>query len=130
LALGAAAGFGTAMTFMSIGSQSSALMTMVMMRATTFLVTLTLVIRFRTFGNFSKSEIPVLIFIGVSDFSANLLLGIATTYGLVSLVMVLGSIYPIVTALMAFKFLHERLHRVQYVGIVLAVAGVALISAS
>jgi len=31
---------------------------------------------------------------------------------------------------MAFKFLHERLHRVQYVGIVLAVAGVALISAS
>jgi drug/metabolite transporter (DMT)-like permease len=44
--------------------------------------------------------------------------------------MVLGSIYPIVTALMAYLFLHERLHKVQYVGIVLAVAGVALISAS
>lgn len=130
LAVGAAAGFGTAMTFMSIGSESSALMTMVMMRATTFLVTITLVIRYRTIGNFSKSEIPVLIFVGVADFSANLLLGVATNFGLVSLVMVLGSIYPIVTALMAFKFLHERLHRVQYVGIVLAVAGVALISAS
>jgi drug/metabolite transporter (DMT)-like permease len=130
LALGAAAGFGTAMTFMSIGSESSALMTMVMMRSTTFLVTITLVIRYRTLGNFSKSEIPVLIFVGVADFSANLLLGVATNFGLVSLVMVLGSIYPIVTALMAFKFLHERLHRVQYVGIVLAVAGVALISAS
>ena len=130
LALGAAAGFGTAMTFMSIGSESSALMTMVMMRSTTFLVTVTLVIRYRTFGNFSKSEIPVLIFVGVADFSANLLLGVATNFGLVSLVMVLGSIYPIVTALMAFKFLHERLHKIQYVGIVLAVAGVALISAS
>lgn len=130
LALGAAAGFGTAMTFMSIGSESSALMTMVMMRSTTFLVTITLVIRYRTFGNFSKSEIPVLIFVGVADFSANLLLGVATNFGLVSLVMVLGSIYPIVTALMAFKFLHERLHKIQYVGIVLAVAGVALISAS
>ena len=130
LALGAAAGFGTAMTFMSIGSESSALMTMVMMRSTTFLVTITLVIRYRTLGNFSKSEIPVLIFVGVADFSANLLLGVATNFGLVSLVMVLGSIYPIVTALMAFKFLHERLHRIQYVGIVLAVAGVALISAS
>ncbi len=130
LAVGAAAGFGTAMTFMSIGSESSALMTMVMMRATTFLVTIGLVIRYRTIGNFSKSEIPVLIFVGVADFSANLLLGVATNFGLVSLVMVLGSIYPIVTALMAFKFLHERLHRVQYVGIVLAVAGVALISAS
>ena len=130
LALGAAAGFGTAMTFMSIGSDSSALMTMVMMRATTFLVTISLAIRYRTVGNFSKSEIPVLVFIGISDFAANLLLGVATNFGLVSLVMVLGSIYPIVTALMAFKFLHERLHRIQYVGIVLAVAGVALISAS
>jgi len=130
LAIGAAAGFGTAMTFMSIGSESSALMTMVMMRSTTFLVTVTLVIRYRTLGNFSKSEIPVLIFVGVADFSANLLLGVATNFGLVSLVMVLGSIYPIVTALMAFKFLHERLHKIQYVGIVLAVAGVALISAS
>ena len=118
------------MTFMSIGSNSSALMTMVMMRATTFLVTISLALRYRTLGNFSKSEIPVLVFIGISDFAANLLLGIATNFGLVSLVMVLGSIYPIVTALLAFKFLHERLHRIQYVGIVLAFAGVALISAS
>jgi drug/metabolite transporter (DMT)-like permease len=129
LALGAAAGFGTAMTFMAIGSQSSALMTMVMMRATTFVVTLSLAIRYRTVGNFERSEIPVLVFIGISDFAANLLLGVATNFGLVSLVMVLGSIYPIVTALLAFKILHERLHRVQYIGVVLAVAGVALISA-
>ena len=130
LALGAAAGFGTAMTFMSIGSESSALMTMVMMRATTFFITLTLVIRFRTVGSFTKSEIPILIFVGIADFSANLLLGVATNFGLVSLVMVLGSIYPIITALMAYMFLHERLHKVQYAGIALAVAGVALISAS
>ncbi len=129
LALGAAAGFGTAMTFMAIGSESSALMTMVMMRSVTFIVSIFLVIKFRTVGNFKKSEIPLLIFIGVADFLANLLLGVATNFGLVSLVMVLGSVYPIVTALMAFKFLHERLHRIQYVGIVLAVAGVALISA-
>ena len=129
LALGAAAGFGTAMTFMAIGSQSSALMTMVMMRATTFVVTLSLAIRYRTVGNFERSEIPVLVFIGISDFAANLLLGVETNFGLVSLVMVLGSIYPIVTALLAFKILHERLHRVQYIGVVLAVAGVALISA-
>ena len=130
LALGAAAGFGTAMTFMAIGSESSALMTMVMMRATTFIVTIALVIRYRTVGNFEKSEIPILVFIGVSDFLANLLLGVATNFGLVSLVMVLGSIYPIVTALLAFVILKERLHRIQYFGIVFAVAGVALIAAS
>jgi drug/metabolite transporter (DMT)-like permease len=130
LALGAAAGFGTALTFMSIGSQSSALMTMVTMRATTFFVSVGLAIKYRKVSRFKKKEFPVLIFIGVSDFLANLLLGAATNFGLVSIVMVLGSFYPIFTAMLAFKLLNERLHRIQYIGIVLAVAGVALISAS
>ena len=80
-------------------------------------------------GGFSKKEYPSLIFIGVADFLANVLLGVACTKGLVSIAMVLGSLFPIATALLAFKFLHERLQRVQYVGIALAVAGVALISA-
>lgn len=129
LALGAAAGFGCALTFISIGSQSSALLTMVSMRAATFFVTLSLAIRFKTTGKFSKKEIPALIFIGAADFLANLLLGIACTKGLVSVAMIFGSLYPIATALLAFKFLRERLHKVQYVGIALAVTGVSIISA-
>jgi drug/metabolite transporter (DMT)-like permease len=129
LALGAAVGFGCALTFISIGSQSSALLTMVSMRAATFFVTLSLAIRFKTTGKFSKKEMPALIFIGAADFLANLLLGIACTKGLVSVAMVFGSLYPIATALLAFKFLRERLHKVQYVGIALAVTGVSIISA-
>jgi len=129
LAIGAAVGFGTALTFISIGSQSSALMTMVTMRAATFIVTMAIALRARSFGGFTKSEYPSLIFIGVADFLANLLLGIACNRGSVSVAMVLGSMYPIATAVLAFKFLHERLHRIQYVGIVLAVSGVAVISA-
>jgi len=129
LAVGAACGFGTSLTFISIGSQTSALMTMVTMRAATFIVTIAIALRYRTTGGFSKSEYPSLIFMGIADFLANLLLGIACTKGLVSVAMVLGSMYPIATAVLAFRFLHERLHRVQYVGIVLAVSGVALISA-
>jgi drug/metabolite transporter (DMT)-like permease len=127
--LGAAFGFGTALTSMSIGSQSSALMAMVSMRGATFFVTIALAIKFRTTGSFTKKEYPTLIFIGVADFVANVLLGVACTKGLVSIAMVLGSLFPIATALLAFKFLHERLHKVQYVGIALAVAGVSLISA-
>jgi drug/metabolite transporter (DMT)-like permease len=129
LAIGAAFGFGTSLTFISIGSQSSALMTMVTMRAATFLVTIAIALRFRSTGGFSKREYPSLIFIGVSDFLANLLLGVACSKGSVSVAMVLGSMYPIATAVLAFGFLRERLHKVQYVGIVLAVTGVALISA-
>jgi drug/metabolite transporter (DMT)-like permease len=129
LALGAAAGFGLALTFIAIGSQSSALLTMVSMRGATFFVTISLAIKFKTTGNFDKKAIPVLFFIGAADFIANLLLGIATTKGLVSVAMVFGSLYPIATALLAYKFLQERLQRIQYVGIALAVAGVSIISA-
>ncbi|CAB4589616.1 MAG: EamA family transporter [Actinobacteria bacterium] len=129
LAIGAAFGFGTSLTFISIGSQTSALLTMVTMRAATFLVTIAIALRFRSTGGFSKREYPSLIFIGVSDFLANLLLGVACSKGSVSVAMVLGSMYPIATAVLAFGFLRERLHKVQYVGIVLAVSGVALISA-
>jgi drug/metabolite transporter (DMT)-like permease len=129
LALGAAAGFGLALTFLAIGSQSSALLTMVSMRAATFFVTISLALKFRTTGNFNKKDLPVLIFIGAADFLANLLLGIACTKGLVSVAMVFGSLYPIATAVLAFKFLNERLHTVQYIGIALAVTGVSIISA-
>jgi uncharacterized membrane protein len=129
LALSAAIFFGLALVFMAIGSQSSALMTMTMMRTTTLIIGLGIFARYRHIGGLGKTELPILIFIGVADFAANLLLGVATTKGLVSLAMVLGSLYPIATALLAFKFLHERLHKVQYVGIALAVFGVAIISA-
>ena len=129
LALSAALFFGLALVFMAIGSQSSALMTMTTMRTTTLIIGIGIFIRFRNIGGLGKPELPILIFIGFADFAANLLLGVATTKGLVSLAMVLGSLYPIATALLAYKFLHERLHKVQYVGIVLAVIGVALISA-
>ena len=129
LALGAAGGFGTALVFMAIGSQGSALMTMVMMRATTFFVSLGIFAKYCTLGGLPFKLSPVLIFIGCADFLANLLLGVATTKGNLTLSMVLGALYPIFTAVLAFKFLHERLHQIQYLGIIAAVTGVAIISA-
>jgi drug/metabolite transporter (DMT)-like permease len=129
LALGAAAGFGLALTFIAIGSQSSALLTMVSMRGATFFVTISLALKYKTTGNFVAKDLPALIFIGAADFLANLLLGIACTKGLVSVAMVFGSLYPIATAILAYKFLHERLLKVQYIGIALAVTGVSIISA-
>jgi drug/metabolite transporter (DMT)-like permease len=67
--------------------------------------------------------------IGVLDTTANLLFALATTQGLVSVVAVLGSLYPIVTVLLARFVLHERLRTLQRVGAVGALAGAALISA-
>lgn len=124
----AALGFGGALTFIAIGSRVDAIHTMTSMRVASVTVCLILALKFRSLGGFSQEVFPLLVFIGVADFLANFLLGVATTKGLVSVAMVLGSLFPIVTALLAFKFLHERLHRIQYLGIVFAISGVALIS--
>jgi uncharacterized membrane protein len=124
----AAFGFGGAITFIAQGSKSSAIMTMTTMRFTTFIIALALFAKYKTAGGFSKKDIPILIGIGGADFVGNLLLGVATTKGLVSLAVVLGSLFPIVTALLAYKLLHERLHKLQYLGIGLAIFGVVIIS--
>jgi drug/metabolite transporter (DMT)-like permease len=67
--------------------------------------------------------------IGALDLGANGLYAAATTEGLLSLVAVLSSLYPVVTILLARGFLAERVRPVQEVGIVTALAGVALIAA-
>ncbi len=128
-ALIAAIGFGTALTFIAIGSETDSLHTMTAMRVASVSICILLALRFRTVGGFAKNNIPLLIFIGVADFLANFLLGVATTKGLVSVAMVFGSLFPVVTILLAYKFLHERLQKVQYVGIAFAIGGVILIAA-
>lgn len=128
-ALIAAIGFGTALTFIAIGSETDSLHTMTSMRVASVSICILLALRFRTVGGFARKNIPLLIFIGVADFLANFLLGVATTKGLVSVAMVFGSLFPVVTILLAYKFLHERLQKVQYVGIAFAIGGVILIAA-
>ena len=128
LAVIAACGFGGAVTFIAKGSATSAIMTMTTMRLTTFIVALFLFVRFRSVGGLSKKDLPILILIGGADFAGNLLLGVATTKGLVSVAVVLGALYPIITALLAYKFLNEILHKIQYLGIAFAITGVAFIS--
>ena len=126
--LGAALGFGIALALMAQGSKTSSLMTMTSMRVVSVSMCVFIALRFRTVGGFKRSDLLLLIVIGMTDFAANLLLGVATTKGLISIAMVFGALFPIVTSLLAFKFLNERLHKVQYLGIFFAVAGVSLIS--
>ncbi len=126
----AAVGFGTALTFIAIGSETDSLHTMTAMRVASVTVCVFLALKYKTIGGFVKANIPLLVFIGIADFLANFLLGVATTKGLVSIAMVLGSLFPIVTILLAYKFLNERLMKVQYFGIAFALAGVLLIAAA
>ena len=53
----------------------------------------------------------------------------ASTDGLLAVISVLGSLYPVATVLLARFVHHERLARVQQVGVAVALAGVVMIGA-
>lgn len=65
---------------------------------------------------------------GVADVSANALFLLATREGLLSLAVIVSSLYPAPTVLLARVFFGERIPAGRAVGLVLAVAGIALIA--
>jgi drug/metabolite transporter (DMT)-like permease len=76
-----------------------------------------------------RTALGVLVLIGAFDVNANALFAIASTKGVLPVVAVGGSMYPAFTVALAHAVLGERLARVQWVGVVLALLGVALIAA-
>lgn len=75
-------------------------------------------------------QLPVLMLIGLLDVGGNLLYALASAEpGLVSVVSVLASLYPIVTVALAAAVLRERPAPVQWVGVGLTFAGIGLIAA-
>jgi drug/metabolite transporter (DMT)-like permease len=134
LAAVAAAGFGLALLFIAEGSQSSTLMTLVTMRLTSvtvLAVVLAVAVRRRPRPELGldRRDLGLVAVIGVGDVAANLAFGLASTRGLVSVVAVLGSLYPVVTVLLARIVHGERLGAAQTVGVAGALAGVGLIAA-
>jgi drug/metabolite transporter (DMT)-like permease len=75
-----------------------------------------------------RSTVAPIVAVGLLDTGANGLFALATTRGYLSLVGVLGSLYPVVTVVLAYLVLRERLARHQLVGVLAALAGVALIA--
>jgi drug/metabolite transporter (DMT)-like permease len=75
-----------------------------------------------------RPNLATLVGAGLLDNLANLLFVLAAARGLLSLVSVLGSLYPVVTVVLARVVLDERLARWQLVGVAAALTGVALIS--
>jgi drug/metabolite transporter (DMT)-like permease len=71
----------------------------------------------------------MLALVGAADTGATLLYGAASTRGLLSIVAVLSSLYPIVIVVLARVLLNERIARAQLAGVAVALCGVALISA-
>ena len=77
-----------------------------------------------------RPHLVALAAIGLLDSGGNTLFAAASSsHGLLSVVSVLASLYPVVTVLLARFILGERVERTQDIGVLIALAGVVLISA-
>jgi drug/metabolite transporter (DMT)-like permease len=74
------------------------------------------------------ADVPKVALPGVLLFSGTLLYAAATQEGLLSVVSVIATLFPVVTVTLALMFLHERLTRTQWAGVGAALAGVVLLS--
>lgn len=127
-AVGAACGFGFCLWTISVGSSYSVITTMTLMRVVSVLIAIVSLTIARTRIDARTLDWRLIVTAGAFDVLANVTFGLATTGDLLSLVSVLGSLYPVATVLLAWAILKERLQFVQYVGVAAALAGVAAIA--
>jgi drug/metabolite transporter (DMT)-like permease len=80
--------------------------------------------------SFTKTDFPwrLAIISGFLDAGANAVFQLASQRGLLAIVAVLGSLYPATTVLLARFLLHERLIRIQLIGVYLAFGAAAALA--
>ena len=77
-----------------------------------------------------RADIPAIALIGVLVIAADAMYATASTHGLLSVVAVLSTLYPIVTIALARALLGERVERRQWLGITVCMCGIVAISAA
>ncbi len=128
LALLAAVGFGFYFPFMHVaGDEDPWWASMIFRGFSTALVAIAVLAR-RPPLHLARTDLAVVILVGLGDMMGNLLFAASSGHGLVSVTSVLASLYPIVTIVLARIVLREHVASIQRVGVVLTLTGVALIS--
>ncbi|WP_174186418.1 EamA family transporter [Nocardia barduliensis] len=130
LTIGSGAAYGFAFVFLHKTAADSGLWPLLMQRvAATGVVWLAALVAGDS-GRLRGEPLRLACYISVLDVISNAALLYAFHGSLLSLVSVIGSLYPAVTVLLAMVLLGERVHRQQQVGLVLALAAVVLIAAA
>jgi len=129
LALLAALGFGFYFVFLDAAADESVPWAVLVARSTSFTLALAVVAAARISLRPERALLAPIATVGLCDVGANVLFALASTRGLLSVVSVLTSLYPAVTAALAALLLHERLGRTQLAGATAVLAGAALLSA-
>ena len=129
LALVAAGALGLFTYFLGLGSQEgSVLTTLVGARVGSLTFLFSLAIGRRESLRIERRWLLPVAAVGLVDMSANALFALASGHGLLALVSVLGSMYPVVTVLLAQVVLGERLTIIQLAGVGVALVGIAALS--
>ena len=129
LALLAALGFGSSILGLNRVSQAGVVWGTLTLRLTVVPIVCLAALLIRPSTARLRATLPILVAAGLFDTGANLLYGGSARHGLISVVSVLGSLYPVVIVVLARFVLAERIARPQLAGVAVALAGVALISA-
>jgi len=129
LALMAAVCFGSGQVLIAEGSDFSVAMTIFSMRAATVVAaSLLLATVLRSAPRPTRDDRGTTAAIATTDTGAMATFSLATTMGALSISAVLASLYPAVTAVLAWRLHGERLRRIQLVGAGATLVGVALIA--
>lgn len=129
LALLAAVGIGCFLLALDAASEGGVPWALLIQRSVCVALVLLVAAFVRPSFRVGRRNAAPMIAIGALDMMANVLFALASTRGLVSVVSVLASLYPVTTVLLARMLLGERIARQQQLGVIAALAGVVLISA-
>jgi drug/metabolite transporter (DMT)-like permease len=131
LAVVTAGALGLFVYFLGLGSrEGDALSTLVGARVGSLGVLVLLAVGGRASLRLPVRTLAAVAAVGLADVTANALFAFASGHGLLALVSVLGSLYPVMTLFLAHVFLHERLTPPQQLGVGIALAGVIAIAAA
>ncbi len=129
LALLAALGFGSFFIAIDAASEEDVLWAILVNRIAGVALLATAAAALRPGLRAGREHLRGLVAVGTLDIGANTLFAAASQQGLLSLVGVAGSLYPVVTVGLARLVLHERIARAQQLGVAATLVGVALITA-
>jgi drug/metabolite transporter (DMT)-like permease len=131
LGYGAAAGlgFGLFFLFLKDAGQSGVLWPVAISRSAGTVVAVGIALATRTRPRFGRGGVTgIALTSGAIDAAANVCYVLATRAGLFGLAVVITSLYPGVTVLLARLLLGERMRSLQRAGLLLAAAGVVLVT--
>jgi len=124
-----AVGFGLVLWFIGQAAAYSVPMTLLTQRTTSVSLAVVVAVVLGSVGGVRPHDFWPIACVGIADAAANALYAFASTGGLISVISVLGSLYPVATVLLARFVLHERLVRIQQLGVAVALAGVVMLGA-